>query len=285
MIPRTTTSEVRRVLRGANIGRVTSTSSVAGQDAGVVGTSSGGGSASTVGKGRGNTGDATPARAVDDGRAGDRPNDVLAIVIRRCRPSWGGRILGRWPSPPDAPASVAPPSQPNRLRRAPAHATAPTTDPDGGAGDIHELLTAAVAEAAGLLKADGAMVYLLDPESGILRFAHDAGIKSRARPRADPCHPAAGGRGAVRPGGRRSLGGGHRRLPGRRRLPPRRAIPTTSSARSGSARWSLRRWSPVTRSSERSARSPTNPTPSILPRSAWSAPWPTTRPRRCATPA
>ena len=51
-------------------------------------------------------------------------------------------------------------------------------DPDGGAGDIHELLTAAVAEAAGLLNADGAMVYLLDPESGILRFAHDAGIKS-----------------------------------------------------------------------------------------------------------
>jgi PAS domain S-box-containing protein len=55
----------------------------------------------------------------------------------------------------------------------------PTTDPDGGEGDIHELLTAAVAEAARLLKADGAMVYLLDPTGGILRFAHDAGIKSR----------------------------------------------------------------------------------------------------------
>ena len=38
---------------------------------------------------------------------------------------------------------------------------------------------AAVAEAAALLKADGAMVYLMDPASGTLRFAHDAGIKSR----------------------------------------------------------------------------------------------------------
>ena len=55
-------------------------------------------------------------------------------------------------------------------------------DPDGGGGAIHSLLTAAVEEAARLLHADGAMVYLLDPASGNLRFAHDAGIK-RARTR------------------------------------------------------------------------------------------------------
>ena len=53
-------------------------------------------------------------------------------------------------------------------------------DPDGGDGAIHGLLTAAVDEAARLLDADGAMVYLIDPASGNLRFAHDAGIK---RPR------------------------------------------------------------------------------------------------------
>ena len=52
-------------------------------------------------------------------------------------------------------------------------------DPDGGHGEIHDLLVAAVAEAARLLDADGAMVYLVDPATGHLRFAHDAGIKSR----------------------------------------------------------------------------------------------------------
>jgi PAS domain S-box-containing protein len=55
-------------------------------------------------------------------------------------------------------------------------------DPDGGDGALHSLLTAAVEEAARLLHADGAMVYLMDPASGNLRFAHDAGIK-RARTR------------------------------------------------------------------------------------------------------
>jgi GAF domain-containing protein len=60
-------------------------------------------------------------------------------------------------------------------------------DPDGGEGNIHDLLTAAVDETARLLDADGAMVYLLDPATDHLRFAHDAGIKSarsRARVRA-----------------------------------------------------------------------------------------------------
>ena len=38
---------------------------------------------------------------------------------------------------------------------------------------------AAVDEAARLLDADGAMVYLVDPATGHLRFAHDAGIRSR----------------------------------------------------------------------------------------------------------
>ncbi len=87
------------------------------------------------------------------------------------------------------PRLVATPTRSVRARRASAAAPppapveradagAPARDPDGGQGDIHELLTAAVAEAARLLDTDGAMVYLLDPESGILRFAHDAGIRS-----------------------------------------------------------------------------------------------------------
>jgi PAS domain S-box-containing protein len=62
---------------------------------------------------------------------------------------------------------------------APTRPPRPTpADPDGGAGGIHELLARAVDEAARLLDADGAMVYLVDPATGNLRFAHDAGIRS-----------------------------------------------------------------------------------------------------------
>src|SRR5688500_17068082 len=60
----------------------------------------------------------------------------------------------------------------------PIQPDAAPTDPDGGAGGIHELLSVAVEEAARLLDADGAMVYLIDPATGNLRFAHDAGIRS-----------------------------------------------------------------------------------------------------------
>src|SRR6187455_3375321 len=63
-----------------------------------------------------------------------------------------------------------------------AAARAASRDPDGGDGVLHSLLTAAVDEAARLLHADGAMVYLIDHKTGNLRFAHDAGIK-RARTR------------------------------------------------------------------------------------------------------
>jgi PAS domain S-box-containing protein len=59
-----------------------------------------------------------------------------------------------------------------------AASSEPPPDPDGGAGRVHDLLTDAVEEAARLLDADGAMVYLTDPTTGRLRFAHDAGIKS-----------------------------------------------------------------------------------------------------------
>src|SRR5688572_22471570 len=57
--------------------------------------------------------------------------------------------------------------------------TEPSRDPDDRPAGINNLLTAAVEEAARLLDADGAMVYLTDPTTGRLRFAHDAGIKSQ----------------------------------------------------------------------------------------------------------
>ena len=77
-----------------------------------------------------------------------------------------------------ATSSAKPPkaAKPPKPRKAPARPAA--DDPDGGHGDIHEQLVSAVAETARLLHADGAMVYLLDPETGHLRFAHDAGIRS-----------------------------------------------------------------------------------------------------------
>src|SRR5438552_13321265 len=49
------------------------------------------------------------------------------------------------------------------------------------AGDDRRILHHALEEAARLLHADGAMVYLLDRESGILRFADDAGITDDRR--------------------------------------------------------------------------------------------------------
>lgn len=77
--------------------------------------------------------------------------------------------------PPSYPPAVAAPPRP----------TQPTD----------ALLTSAVEEAARLLHADGAMVYLLDPATGRLRFAHDAGIKSprsRAWVRAIELEPGSG---------------------------------------------------------------------------------------------
>jgi PAS domain S-box-containing protein len=74
---------------------------------------------------------------------------------------------------------MAAPSRPRRSRRSPDPALPPPAqDPDGGFGRVHDLLTAAVEEAARLLDADGAMVYLMDPATGRLKFAHDAGIES-----------------------------------------------------------------------------------------------------------
>ncbi|MGH2473676.1 MAG: GAF domain-containing protein, partial [Candidatus Limnocylindrales bacterium] len=75
---------------------------------------------------------------------------------------------------------MAAPSRPRRPTTPTPEAAPPATvlDPDGGSGSVHRLLTAAVEEAARLLDADGAMVYLMDHATGRLRFAHDAGIES-----------------------------------------------------------------------------------------------------------
>jgi PAS domain S-box-containing protein len=64
-----------------------------------------------------------------------------------------------------------------RSTRAPAQRATNGRAPKGLAADpTAELLQRAVEEAARLLEADGAMIYLLEAKSGILRFAHDAGI-------------------------------------------------------------------------------------------------------------
>ena len=96
------------------------------------------------------------------------------------------------PSSPPAkrskPAASAPAKAKTKAKAgtAKASSTAPrparSPDPDDGDALIHRLLTAAVEETARLLEVDGAMVYLVDPATGHLKFAHDAGIK-RARTR------------------------------------------------------------------------------------------------------
>ena len=73
------------------------------------------------------------------------------------------------PTVPDPPAS----------ERAPA--PEPTTAPAPLSTGVDAILRRAVEEAARLLQTDGAMAYLLDESTGILRFAHDAGITDDRR--------------------------------------------------------------------------------------------------------
>lgn len=64
----------------------------------------------------------------------------------------------------------------------PIASAAPDPADDPVTARIDQLLADAVQETARLLEADGAMVYLVDPRTGTLRFAHDAGIRNeRAR--------------------------------------------------------------------------------------------------------
>ena len=64
-----------------------------------------------------------------------------------------------------------------RPRPKPSPATPPAPDaPAPIGGDVSALLNGAVEEAARLLGADGAFLYLLDAETGLLRFTHSAGI-------------------------------------------------------------------------------------------------------------
>ncbi len=126
----------------------------------------------------------TPAADLDRRRVAHRPDDVGIVGERRCRHSRTRRILGpmatRTPRARAPRVAAAEPIEPTdgKNGKSTARARAARRDPDGGHGEIHDQLVAAVAETARLLEADGAMVYLLDPETGHLRFAHDAGIRS-----------------------------------------------------------------------------------------------------------
>ena len=88
----------------------------------------------------------------------------MAAPAKAPRPAGSKRPTKPRPSTPD------PTPTPKAGRNGRGRAAAEPTD---------ALLRAAVDEAARLLDADGAMVYLVDQDSGKLRFAHDAGIKSR----------------------------------------------------------------------------------------------------------
>lgn len=54
-----------------------------------------------------------------------------------------------------------------------------TAQPRPAGDDVATVLKRAVEEAARLLRADGAMIYLYDPAENVLRFARDAGIRNR----------------------------------------------------------------------------------------------------------
>ena len=81
---------------------------------------------------------------------------------------------------PDPGDASYPPHVPAR-KRATVTPPLPEVDPNevgpnGHGPAVEALLKGAVEEAARLLDTDGAMVYLLDPETQILRFGFDAGI-------------------------------------------------------------------------------------------------------------
>ncbi|HEY8438845.1 MAG TPA: GAF domain-containing protein, partial [Candidatus Limnocylindrales bacterium] len=100
----------------------------------------------------------------------------------------------RTPTKPAEPAPTRAPRRPRADRTAgakepgPAQAPAgpPTPPPDadttaGGSADNQAILHHALEEAARLLRSDGAIAYLLDPATGVLQFADDAGITDRRR--------------------------------------------------------------------------------------------------------
>ena len=115
---------------------------------------------------------------------------------------------------------------------------------------------AAVDEAARLLEADGAMVYLHRPgdrtPSLRARRRHPQPAQPGVGPLDPTCRSGSGCSGGPSRSAPSSL---TRRLPRRRGRSSTRRTPTGSSRTSGSGRWSSRRSSPATRSSGRSARS------------------------------
>jgi PAS domain S-box-containing protein len=91
--------------------------------------------------------------------------------------------MGSASYPPHVPARKRAPVTHSAAAAAPAAAPAPEERLNGASTSaygpaVDALLISAVDEAARLLDADGAMVYLLDPETEVLRFAFDAGIQS-----------------------------------------------------------------------------------------------------------
>jgi PAS domain S-box-containing protein len=58
-----------------------------------------------------------------------------------------------------------------------------STDAAPASPDVAEILQGAAEEAASLLEADGAMIYLLDADARVLRFAHDSGMADERRRR------------------------------------------------------------------------------------------------------
>ncbi|HTG41135.1 MAG TPA: hypothetical protein VK697_05910, partial [Methylomirabilota bacterium] len=68
------------------------------------------------------------------------------------------------------------------IDRAPSGTPSRPLAPRRATGDsVDAILARAVGETARLLQTDGAMSYLLDETTGILRFAHDAGITDDRR--------------------------------------------------------------------------------------------------------
>ena len=119
------------------------------------------------------------------------------------------RTRSKTPRPPTPRPRRAPPA-PNGADAARRAAARP-------GGDLAALLQGAAEEAARLLGADGAFLYLLDPRPGCLRFTHSAGIAELAPDHRIADAPAPDRGRHVRQGRRGSTRRRDRRLRGGRR--------------------------------------------------------------------
>ena len=166
--------------------------------------------------------------------------------MRRSAAARARRILRAWPRPvraaaPPAARKPRPARTPSPDAAAPLRSAVPVAAASLLTAENRAILHHALEEAARLLRSDGAMAYLLDPATGILRFADDAGITDDRRRRWVRSLKVEPGVGMFGRAVARAIDRHDRRLPGRSELRPLRGRRSTRRDARRSGRSSSRR--------------------------------------------